>query len=986
MAQKPKNPAKENGIAKLIGEIVGRPAAAAEAGSAPIYHMNNILVISTEYDYFILDEEGRLNWLLVQKCRKEERSSVPNLVHVTEGGALDALKNSEFDAILIFNPPSKSEVAELARALKSVKSLPIVLIGRNAPEMRDIMNSAEECPVDWVFTWSGDGKIFLDIIQFLEDSVSETGGPLIVIGDSQPHYYSRFVYDSYGIISSHMDAIIPEDLTRSQKQARLKKRPRVFLAATLDRLEQIFKVEGKSVACLIVDTGMDSGRSRNDINAFLSQVGNSYPGLAILLISSEKHPEFKCADRDSSTLMSDFARFLGEAIGPTILIFKDKSGNEVSRAANIKELETALWSIPAEVFESHMRNGAISRWLTVMMEDDLSATLSAFANLEGDTEGLRKKVISAVSDQRKATHRGVITTYSRGDTSPARFSRIGKGAMGGKARGLAFADKLINTYMPEGAVPGISIRIPRTIVLCSDIFDRFIEENNIIIEDLYNYSDERIAQKFMEGDLPAPVLGDIRAFVRGTKAPIVVRSSSLLEDALHHPFAGVYASLLLPNESWETDIRFQELCASVKYVFASVFFQKARTYMASLQDVREDEKMAVVVQELVGSKHGSVFYPTISGVAKSYDYYPSGKCKATDGVVNIALGLGKEVVDGGTAYRFCPMHPKTPKHGTLENLLANSQKDFFAVDLNSYVNIVQRNEESTIRRFPITAAEPHGSLEHTASTYDRGDGRLHIGIGREGVRVLDFGPLLQLETFPIAKLLNALLRANELAVGSPVEMEFAMDIPPEGAGQPVFYILQVRSMRSTERDFDIELGEHPADDILCRAAHAMGNGVISGIRDIVYVKRQNYDIADNQKIISQIRMINEKMLKSRTPYILIGPGRWGSTDHWLGIPVNWSDIAGARLIVETPIEERPVDPSQGSHFFHNMVAARTGYLTIIPGTQSTLDWEWLESHSPFEETQHVRHIRLPDPVEIRINGGKGEGIIIKKAKAEERND
>lgn len=986
MVQKKSAPVNENGIAKLISEIVGKPAQAAGISCAPDYKINNILVISTEYDYFILDEEGRLNRLLIQKCRKEERSSVPNLVHVTEDKALETLQSQEFDAVLIFNPPSRSEVAELAKSLKSVRPVPIVLIGRNAPEMYEMMKSTEKCVVDWIFTWSGDGKIFLDIIQFLEDSMSEAGFSTILIGDSQPQYYSRFVYEIYSIMATHMNSVIPDDLTHLQKLSRLKRRPRVILANGLDDLEKLLLIHQKSVACVILDVGIDKGKSKKNASIFISELERGHPDLPLLLLSCKKHPKYSCIDRNSGTLMQDFAAFIGEAIGPTLLIFRDHFGNVISEAANIKEFETALWSVPVDVFMSHLKSGAISKWLSALMEDELAVKISELANTVTDPEEIRKKTISAIADQRKATHRGVITTYSRGETSPSRFSRIGKGAMGGKARGLAFADKLINTYMHEDAIPGISIKIPRTIVLCSDIFDRFIEENNIIIDDLYNFSDERIAQKFMEGDIPAPVLGDIRAFIRGTKTPIVVRSSSLLEDAIHHPFAGVYASLLLPNESWETDIRFQELCASIKYVFASVFFQKARTYMASLQDVMEDEKMAVVVQELVGSKHGSIFYPTISGVAKSYDYYPSGQCKATDGVVNIALGLGKEVVDGGTAYRFCPVHPELPKFGTLENLLEHSQKDFFAVDLNSYVNIVQRNEDSTIKRFPIAAAESHGSLEHTASTFNKNEERLYVGTGRDGMRVLDFGPLLQLETYPVAKLLHALLRVNEIAVGSPVEIEFAMDIPSDGNRQPGFYVLQVRSMRSTEQDFDIELGAHVPDEIFCHTVHAMGNGVMTGIRDIVYVKRQGYDIADNQKIIPQIRAINEKMLKSRTQYVLVGPGRWGSTDHWLGIPVNWSDIAGARLIVETPIEERPVDPSQGSHFFHNMVAARTGYFTIIPGTESSIDWDWLEGFPAAEETQHVRHIRLPDPVEVRIDGGKGEGIILKNVKAETECD
>ncbi len=976
----PQKPQGENGIAKLIGDIVGRRLDQSPQSQVPPYRINNVLVISTDYDYFILDEEGRLRNLIVQQCRKEERTSVPALTHATEEKAGEVLKAAKFDAAILFNTPTKSDIMELAKSVKAVQDIPVVLVGRSASDMTRTAKSYSQSPIDHMFTWSGDGKVFLDIIQFLEDSEpeSEPQRRAILLADSQPQYYSRLVYEAYKVVSEHMAAVVPEDLIHSQRTSRMRKRPRVILAKTSKELGDIYQRNKHSVSCMIIDMNME--QPETELAAFILKLPKSGPQVPVILLSCAKHDRFRCLDKNSPAFFTECSRFIADAIGPTRLSFRDSAGTEIASVSSPKELEAAMWSLPAESFDRHMDNGDVARWLDVLMESELSERIRRLVKSTGDIEELRNKAISAISEHRKAVQKGVITTYSRGENEQSRFSRIGKGAMGGKARGLAFADKLISTYLGEGTVPGISVRIPRTIVLCSDIFDQFIEDNGIDIEDLSHHSDERIAQKFMEGDLPAPVLGDIRAFIRGTKAPIVVRSSSLLEDALHHPFAGVYASLLLPNESWETDIRFQELCASVKYVFASVFFQKARTYMASLKDIREDEKMAVVVQELVGSKHGSIFYPTTSGVAKSYDYYPSGRCKATDGVVNIALGLGKEVVDGGTAYRFCPVHPKTPKHGTLENLLEHAQKDFFAVDLNSYVNIVQRNEDSTIKHFPISVAESHGSLEQVASTYEREEGRLYPGTGRDGIRVLDFAPLIILETYPVAKLLHTLLRVNELAVGSPVEIEFAMDIPSESSQQPDFYVLQVRSMRSTEQDFDIELGTHAPDEIFCHAMHAMGNGVILGIRDIVYVKRGNYDIADNQKIIPQIRVMNEKMLKGRTPYILVGPGRWGSTDPWLGIPVNWSDIAGARLIVETPIEERPVDPSQGSHFFHNMVAARTGYLTIIPGTESSIDWEWLEGIGPVEEEQHIMHVRLPEPVEIRINGGRGEGVILKKAK------
>lgn len=962
------------------------------------YSIDNILIIATEYDYFLMEEGGRLNEILLKTYKEQGKGRVPDITHTTEERALTNLQKRDHDIIFLFNPPNEKNATLLAKELKQKRPhIPIVIIGKDTPIIDAMITDSKEGILDWVFTWAGDGKIFIDIVQFVEDTTSLQRGmdgertKKILIVSGQPRQYSRLLYETTATITEYMRTIMKEELSRTQRIQRLKRRPSVLIATTAEETKEIYEKYKKDLVCVVINTETRTSKYEEMISIAI-QIRETNNELQILLTSKDPSDKelaetnaLEYLQSNNTTFTAKYNDFIRTSLGPTILRIPGENGTEALEIADIKTLEQNLWSLPEKILDDWIRDETIEKWLETRLENELADNIRQLTNDEKNTEELRKKIIGTMREHRKRAHRGTVTKYSRKTYGThARFSRIGNGAMGGKARGLAFMDKIISTYMPEYLLPQIKITIPRTIVLCSDIFDDFLEENNLLEEEIHVLSDERIAIKFMEADLPATVLGDLRSFIRETKVPLVVRSSSLLEDALHHPFAGVYASLLLPNESWETDIRFQELCTAIKYVFSSVFFQKARTYMSTIQNTSQDEKMAVIIEELIGQKHGNIYYPTISGVAKSYDYYPTGSCKSTDGVVNVALGLGKAVVEGENSYRFCPLHPKTPKHGALKDLLAQSQKEFFAVDLTTYTNIVKLDEDSTIKKYSIVKAEPHGNLVHTASTYNQRDDRIYPGIEREGPRVIDFAPILQLNTVPLPTAIRLLLRISEISLGTPVEIEFAMNIPEEHNKISELYLLQVRSMLSNENDKEIDIGEHAPETIIAYTDNVLGNGVIDNIRDIIYVKKRNYDLSQNQKIVPQVRKMNQKMIQNKTPYILIGPGRWGSTDPWLGIPVTWSDIAGAKSIIETPVEERIIDPSQGSHFFHNMIAANTSYFTITPTNKGTIDWEYLDNIEAVEETENMRHIQLHAPAEIRIDGNNGEGVILKPHSETER--
>ncbi len=961
----------------------------------PHERIKNILLLSSEYDHFMLEEEGRLSVIFRNYYEKIDRGSSPNIIHVEdERASMRMLDEMDIDILLIFKRSGEEDVRSLTRRIKEYKpNLPVVCLSRSTFQTDQSSYPIGEGPMDWTFKWLGDGSIIPGIIQFIEnglnnkDNMREDISEDVLIVSNSPYFYSNLLSKVNEAIWGHMDSIMKEDLTPIQKRTRYERRPHVLIARTIEDAEAIYEQNKTTLLCMISDIGHSTEDTKgNELGiSIVEKVKKGYSLFPVLTLSRNTDDRETANDlgvnfiqEGSPNYGTRVVEFIKDCMGPEILVFQDTSGKEVARAANIGTFEKAIWLIPDEVLLDFAKREKLTRWLGSRMEFELETRFNELIIDENDPEELRKKLMVTLEEHKRDVHIGSITEYSRKTYGPhVKFSRMGKGAMGGKAKGLAFMDKVLSTHLYQNGLPGLTISMPRTIVLCSDIFDAFIEENNIVDEEMYEITDERIGIKFMESDLPATLLGDLRAFIRETSVPIVVRSSSLLEDALLHPFAGVYSSLLLPNESWDTDLRFKELCNAVKYVYASVFFEKARTYLNSTKNSSEDEKMCVIVQELVGRKYGDVFYPTVSGVAKSFDFYPYGSCRSTDGVVNIALGLGKAVVEGGSSFRFCPTSPRSPQYGEIRELLDQSQKTFFAVDLTSYVSMVHSDEDSSLIELDIKTAEGHGALDQIASTYSSMNDRLSPGIGRDGPRVIDFSPILKLDTIPLARTIHMILQIGEIVLDGSVEIEFAMNIDPNPDIPAELFLLQIRRMVSGDDQENVNIGQYEEQDLFCRSDNILGNGTINEVQDIVYVKPEDFEIEKSSQIVAQIRKINKRMIEDNAPYVLIGPGRWGSSDNWMGIPVNWSDIAGARIIVETPIKERIIDPSQGSHFFHNMISAKAGYFTITDRGNCGIDWKWLRSLPAVEETEHLRYIHLDNPLDIRIDGNGGNGVMLK---------
>lgn len=944
------------------------------------YLIEDVLIFSSSYDYFLLEEGGRLDSILKDQFSKIRLGNVPTVNHVdNEETCLKTVDERDIDLLIIFNEPV-NDLKGFVERVREGEEFPIVFLKNEISDegTKHFLNRNDE-----IFTWNGDGKVIKNIIQYMEDRLSfegrSEGRPILLVEDSI-QYCSTYIFNIYDQIFENLEDIIHEDLGNELKARRYLRRPYVMLRKNVEEGEEVYERRKDELLCIISDNrlekedeivedaGIDFGR----------RVLEDIPDMPVLVQSSggleEVDGGLELVQKNSPDLNNRIEDFVERALGPTEIEVKSERWVEPKKISSIEEFQGIIKESKGHEISNSLEEARTIDWLETLTEFELSEGLGQIMRGESG-RGLKEELLNLIEEHRYMIHQGSITDFSRGKTS-GRINRIGDGSIGGKARGLAFISKLFSSYIHEDIFDDLKITVPRTIVLSTDVFDRFMEENDLMDPHLVDLPDERIASKFMDASLPATVLGDVRSFIRQTRNPLIVRSSGMLEDSLTQPFAGIYSSMFLPNESWETDLRFQEVCNAIKYVYASTFFERARSYLKSTPKNVGDEKMAVILQEVVGKKHDKYFYPTISGVAKSYNHYPSEDADPEDGIVYLAIGLGKEIVEGGSSYCFNPEKPKSPMFGTPKDYIEYSQREFYALNLESVYRIVNRDEETSLAKLDLDTAEKHCILDKTASTYSHKNDRLYPGIGREGARVVDFGPIVNYESIPLARALKMLLKVAEIALGYPVEIEFAVEFEEEKAE---LTILQIRSMMSGEKVVDVDVGGYDEEELLCYSEDALGYGVIEDIRDVVYVSPDTFEMKNSQKAVDDLKKMNEEL--SEKGYILIGPGRWGTTDPWMGIPVNWGDIAGAEVIIETPTKGRSIEPSQGSHFFHDMISSDTGYM-MLRDDRGELDWDWLKEQETVDGSGDVKHVRTP-PMQIRIDGKEGKGVIIRKIDKED---
>lgn len=986
-----------------------RPLSYEQLFTAPLqklmpYKIRQVLLVASLYDFFILEEDGRLSDLLGLAYKQRDLGYVPMLHRVSGSqAALEALGEARYDLVVSIMRMGDMDPFTFGRRVKEAQpDVPVVLLAFNTPELQRLMELNDHQSVDQIFVWQGDGKILLGIIQYIEDlknarSDTENVGVhnLLLIEDS-PRFYSIYLPTLFEELWDQTNELLQEELTFEQRVLRQKARPKVHLANTYEQAEVVFDAFRDNLLGVISDVQFPRG-GRVDPEAgldFVRMVQRRSPHLPVLLQSSE--PELaEAAQRlgagfllkTSPTLTADFRKFLHDRFGFGELIIRDDTGRPVARVNRLSALMGVLETVPDAVLLRLVRQGELRRWLVARTEFRLAERFDLPAAAGGDDPGvMRQRLRQEWDDHHRRIQRGGIVRFSRSMyDSYCRFMRLGPGSLGGKARGLAFSDKLLSEHLAEDAYPGVQIAIPKTLVIGTDVFDAFMARNELWDFAARETSDRLIVSRFLNADLPPTIVGDLRDLVRHVKVPLAVRSSSLLEDALYQPFAGIYATKMLPNNHSETDSRFKDLANAIKLVYASTFFRKAKAYIESTNHRIEEEKMAVIIQEVVGRLYRDRFYPDFSGVGCSYNYYPAGYARPENGVVSLALGLGKTVVDGGAVLRYCPAYPRViPQFGTIKDMLNHSQKDFYAINMKDFYSRAYDDEDQYLVHLPLQAAEQDGALKYLASTFAAREDRVYDGTNAAGPRIITFAHILKNEVMPLSKILIQLLRLTADAMGCPIEMEFAGTLDPARGLPARFGLLQVRPMVVSDELVAVDLGGLDPAAAVGFSTRVLGNGIFREITDVVYVKTENFTAADTPRIAMEVDRLNQGLREAKRPYILAGPGRWGSSDPWLGIPVHWGQINGAKVIVEVSLPQLNVDPSQGSHFFQNITSLRIGYFTVPMNPEDgRIDWDWLNALPAEQETAHLRHVRVAPPLEVRIDGRIGHGVIFKTARPAE---
>jgi hypothetical protein len=981
------------------------------------FRVQDILLVSSLYDSFILREDGRLNELLIGESLELDQQQIPGITHVSTGAEALALARSQprFNLIVTNLEVEDMDAAQLARQVKAAGlDVPVVVL---AYDYRGIKNFVARNPVtdiDRIFLWQGNIRILISIVKYVEDErnvfhdTHGIGVPVILVVEDNIRYYSSFLPAIYTELISQSRRLLSEGLNVAHKLVRMRARPKILLSSNYEDAAQqatqyrdylmgvVSDVEFPRDAKLNIDAGFDLARMIRGI----------VPDAAIVLQTSRTefraraHKEgFSFLRKRSPTLLRDLRKFLIDQFGFGDFVFRLPDGAEVARAADLNELETQLHEVPAESIAYHSERNHFSRWLRARTEFALAQKLrprrvSDFATVED----LRRDLIASIADYRSEQSQLLIGDFNAETfkATDAFFLRIGGGSLGGKARGLAFVRHLLRKYH-TGHFSGVRIAVPPTVVLATDLFDGFLNENNLSDLAINGTDDAEIRRRFLEAPLPASLRDDLLAFLAEVRYPLAVRSSSLLEDSQYQPFTGVYETFMLANQHSDLLIRLEQLMQAIKLVYASTFSQHAKAYVRATPYRLEEEKMAVILQQVVGTIHGSAdnggegnsqrFYPDFSGVVRSHNFYPVPPTSAKDGIAAVALGLGKEVVGGGKCLSFCPRYPRNiVQFSSVEDILANSQRDFWALELNHDGQMIsngaaqQDDALSGLRevRFGLDVAEADGTLQNLGSTYSADNHAVFDGLSRPGTRVVSFAHILKHSAFPLAAILDRLNSIGEDAFGRPVEIEFAVRLPQAPQQPADFGFLQIRPLVLSREDEELRMEDVSPDRLICQSSKVLGNGRIEDLRDAVVVDFHRFERARSREVAEGVAHLNAKLNEQGLPYLLIGVGRWGSNDPWLGIPVEWDEISGARVIVEAGFRDLRVTPSQGSHFFQNLTAFQVGYFTVNPDAgEGFVDWQWLTAHPAVAEEGCVRHLHFDSPLVVVMNGRSSRGMIFK---------
>ncbi len=986
---------------RAMEEIAARVEQKRVAYSALMpWRVRNILVVSSLYDSFTFQEDGDLTEMLVSEYLELNLSSAPAIDQVsTAEEAIARLRSDPPDLVISMLRVGGMDVLEFGRAVKALApDLPLVLLAYDTRELAVLQAREDLACVDRIFVWQGDARLFLAIIKSVEDRRNawhdaETAGvkSILLIEDSA-RFYSAYLPLLYTEIMKQTQTLMTEGVNRMQKLMRMRARPKILHAVSFEEGLELYQRYRQHILGVIVDARFPRG-GVSDPGAGLSfaqMVKADDPDHPVLMQSTEPANRKLAAaigvaylEKDSPLLLRKVREFMRERLGFGDFVFRDLRGAVVHVARNLRGLCDALQAIPDESLIYHAGRNDFSTWLMARTEFDLAKALRPVRAEEFATPtALREYLLAALREYRGQTQGGLVAEfYGQSFDTASGFTKIGPGSLGGKGRGLAFMNSLLHAFDIGRHIPGVRIFVPPTAVLATGAFDRIMEAGGLATRVFGTCTDAEVREAFLSARLPEEMVSALRAFLERVRYPLAVRSSSLLEDSSYQPFAGIYQTYMLPNNNPDLQVRLDELCRAVLLVYASTYYADSKSYIEATPNRLEEEKMAVVIQQLVGRAHGDYLYPDLAGVVRSYDYYPMPGMHAEDGVASVALGLGRTVVEGGRCVRFSPARPQaTYQFTSTRDYLENAQREFFALDLArpGQGGADLAAPDANLALLGLDAAEAHGTLAAVGSVYSPENDTVYAGIFRRGIKLVTLAGVLSGEAFPLADALRFLTEVGQAGLSCHVEIEFAVNLQRPLDAPHELAILQIRPLVFGPAAEEFDLGEIDRAAAVCTSGRALGHGIFAGIRDLVYVRPATFDRGRTAGIAAEIGAINAHLRQAGQPYVLIGPGRWGSADPWLGIPVSWAQISGVRCVVETEMADIEVTPSQGTHFFQNITSFGIGYFTVNSRDPLChLDMQWLEAQPAEREGEHVRHLHFAAPLDLVVDGRRGIGVIMK---------
>lgn len=979
-----------------LRELVFRDTPFANLMNKRIY---NVLLIATKYDAFMLEDDGRVDEQIFNEYTALSLRYPPRFTQVTtEEEALNELKNRNFELIICMPNMDNRDIFAAATEIKThYPHIPIVVLTPFSKEVSKRVANEDLSAIDYVFSWLGNSELLLAIIKLIEDKmnapddVASVGVQIIMLVEDSIRFYSSALPHLYKFVLEQSQEFAKEALNPHQQTLRMRGRPKIKLARTYEEAVRIFEQYQNNILGIISDmsfmhTGVKDPYAGYKFGQYVRKTGKIIP---FILESSESANEVYAhelgasfIDKNSKSYPQDLRKKIMQRFGfGDFVILNPKTKEEIMRIKDLKDLQKKVFQIPDDSLVYHLSRNHFSRFFySRAMFPPAEVLKNVDVSDYKDMDEARKLIFDLIVQYRRMKNSGVVAIYKKERFDEySNFARIGDGSLGGKGRGLAFIGAMIKRY-PKLEQENFAVNIPKTVVICTDIFDEFMETNELYPIALSDTDNDTILKYFLRASLPSRLIEDLMAFSEVVKGPIAVRSSSLLEDSHYQPFAGIYSTYMIPKQEDKYEM-LRSLSDAIKAVYASVFYQDSKAYMTATSNLIDQEKMAIVLQEVVGTQYGDHYYPTISGVARSLNFYPIGNEKAEDGIANIALGLGKYIVDGGLTLRFSPRHPHNIlQMSSTDFALRETQTRFYALDLNPE-NIVDKfsvDDAFNLKKLTLKEADADGSLKFITSTYDPYDMIIRDGYYPGGRKILSFVNVLQHDVFPLASTLDQLLQIGQKEMGRPVEIEFAINMNKQDPRIATFYLLQIRPIVDNKEVMNEDLSVIQQEDTILSSTSVLGHGIINDVQDVIYVKTGAFNAANNQLIAYDIEKMNRKFTGTETNYVLVGPGRWGSSDPWLGIPVKWPHISNAKVIVECGLENYRVDPSQGTHFFQNLTSFGVGYFTINPFKgEGWFDEDYLNQLPAVEETEYLRHVRLHAPIVIKMDGKRSLGVVMK---------